>query len=369
MLSAPTSICIAVSSTRNAGSRVRKQFNTLVTRIESARLRLAAWQESMPSIMSLAERELQPLVQAYATRRRDMVLLLDRMYRDEIKAKRERAKLSKLICSIASELADGRDDPELKAIFRVHGGDDGDPPFEGAEFMDMMANVFGVDAEEFRGMGSAEGIFAGPGSEAGDDDDENTGEQPSAGRGTRRKAAAALARSQRQAAEAAKLRNAVRDIFRKLASALHPDREPDAAERARKTALMQRVTVAYKADDLLALLEMQLEIRQIDQSDLNGLSQERVSQYSKVLEGQLRELEQQIAIFEDAAFMQSGGMLPARPTPQALSRRLHVDIAEMRGKIKAAAAELEAFQDAGLLKAWLKAWRAPAQRYDDAFWF
>ncbi len=36
----------------------------------------------------------------------------------------------------------------------------------------------------------------------------------------------------------------VREIFRKLASALHPDREADAAERERKTVLMKRVSQA-----------------------------------------------------------------------------------------------------------------------------
>ena len=45
-------------------------------------------------------------------------------------------------------------------------------------------------------------------------------------------------------------------------------------------------------------------------------------------------------------------------------------VAEMRGKVKAAAAELEAFKDVDALKAWLKVWQAPAQSpCDDAFWF
>ncbi|WP_341888453.1 hypothetical protein [Variovorax sp. YR752] len=46
----------------------------------------------------------------------------------------------------------------------------------------------------------------------------------------------------------------MRDIFRKLASALHPDRETDAQQRKVKTALMQKANQAYAANDLLALL-------------------------------------------------------------------------------------------------------------------
>jgi hypothetical protein len=85
----------------------------------------------------------------------------------------------------------------------------------------------------------------------------------------RKPSAAAPAREERHAVEADQLKQSVRDIFRKLTSQLHPDREPDAAERARKTALMQRVNVAYAANDLLALLELQLEVEQIDQAELD----------------------------------------------------------------------------------------------------
>ncbi|WP_143605999.1 hypothetical protein [Variovorax sp. 54] len=57
----------------------------------------------------------------------------------------------------------------------------------------------------------------------------------------------------------------MRDIFRKLASAPHPDRETDAQQRKVKTALMQKANQAYAANDLLALLELQLQL-QIDAS-------------------------------------------------------------------------------------------------------
>jgi len=52
-------------------------------------------------------------------------------------------------------------------------------------------------------------------------------------------------------------RTAIRTVFRQLASALHPDREPDAQERERKTALMSEVNAAYDKNDL-AQLEAQL---------------------------------------------------------------------------------------------------------------
>jgi hypothetical protein len=80
----------------------------------------------------------------------------------------------------------------------------------------------------------------------------------------------------------------VREIFRKLASDLHPDREQDPVAKERKTALMQRLNQAYQANDLLALLSLQIEIEQIAAIDLKNMSEQRLAQYNKVLNEQLK---------------------------------------------------------------------------------
>ena len=89
----------------------------------------------------------------------------------------------------------------------------------------------------------------------------------------------------------------MREVFRKLVSELHPDRETDPVEYARKTEAMQRVNQAYKAGDLLALLEMQLRIEQIDPAALAGLAEERLRHYIHVLEEQSRRLRDELAEF------------------------------------------------------------------------
>jgi len=96
-----------------------------------------------------------------------------------------------------------------------------------------------------------------------------------------------------QAAQGAS--RAMREVFRKLASELHPDREPDPDERVRKTVLMQRVNQAYAAGDLLALLELQLSIEQIDASTLAGIAQDRLAHYNHVLEAQLQSLQDELS--------------------------------------------------------------------------
>jgi hypothetical protein len=354
---------IAEPGSKSPASRARKQFNTLIRKLDAMRSRLAAWKEAIPAIMNQAEREFQPLVQAYAAHQKAMVLQLDQMYEHKSMGKRDRTKLADLICSIAFELLEDSDDAELKEIYNRHSGEDfdADAAEEDAALKAMMEDILGVPMEDDIDLRSPEAVLEALAARE---------QEQQAARTTRPKRAATLAREQRQAAEEDKLKQSVREIFRKLASQLHPDREPDAAERKRKTALMQRVNVAYAGNDLLGLLELQLEVEQIDQAGLDNLSDERIKQYNKILDGQLSELERETAVIEHSAAMEIGWQTASRPTPQAMLRCLQADIAEMQVKVADIAAELEQFKDAGKLKAWLKTYRpAKVQQYDDVYWY
>jgi hypothetical protein len=109
--------------------------------------------------------------------------------------------------------------------------------------------------------------------------------------GARQRAEAA---QQRKEAAAAEIRQSVREIYRKLAASLHPDREPDPAERERKTGLMQRLNAAYEANDLLTLLTLQVELEQIDATRLAGLPEKRLAHYNAVLREQVQALRAEI---------------------------------------------------------------------------
>src|SRR5690349_234103 len=82
-------------------------------------------------------------------------------------------------------------------------------------------------------------------------------------------------------------RKFLREIYRKLASAVHPDREADAERRAEKNELMQKINRAYATNDLLTLLEAQLRLEQIDPEHVTKLSGERLKHYNKLLSEQL----------------------------------------------------------------------------------
>ena len=59
-------------------------------------------------------------------------------------------------------------------------------------------------------------------------------------------------------------KSAIRTIYRQLASALHPDREPDEQERLRKTGWMSEVNAAYEKNDLTTLLRLQMQVTQVN---------------------------------------------------------------------------------------------------------
>lgn len=87
--------------------------------------------------------------------------------------------------------------------------------------------------------------------------------------------------------------SALRLIYRKLAAALHPDREPDEAERARKTKLMALVNTANDNKDLLTLLRLQLETEQINPEAIAALADDKLRHYNRVLKEQLRTVQQE----------------------------------------------------------------------------
>src|SRR5450830_1514707 len=166
-----------------------------------------------------------------------------------------------------------------------------------------------------------------------------------------------LAREARQEKEAQHVSQSIRAVFRQLASALHPDREQDPAERDRKTTLMQRVNVAYDKRDLLKLLELQLEVEQIDQSMINAISADRLKHYNKILTEQSVELQQEIEDME-RDFRASFGFSPdASLSPAQVMHSLQAHIKHIQRDITMLKQDLAALRDISNLKRWLKSYR------------
>lgn len=352
-ISSQYAIRIAAPPTPGPPSRVRKQFNALVKRLEAERAHLALLREEMPKIRALADTDYRPLAQIFAAHRKQLLLVFDRAYDNKAMGKRDKAKLAELICETAMDLMQVEEDDDLiKDIYNRHSGRDFDLDIdeEKALMCRMVANMTGVELDDDTDFSSPAAVFKSVQEKMADQArNEEPTEQMRPDKPTK-----LSAREARHQAEAAKLKQSVRDIFRKLASALHPDRETDPAEHGRKTALMQRANVAYAANDLLGLLELQLEVEQIDQVSLDNLNDDRIKQYNLILDGQVNEIGHEMYALETTFALDMGWEFGRRRTPKAMMKGLRADIAAMRVYIKSIEADLDAFVDIKKLKAWLK---------------
>jgi hypothetical protein len=357
-----TAIRLATPTATGKLSPARKKFNVLVKQVEAERGRLALWRDEAPNLRAVAASELSPLADVFGARYRDYLFLLDQAWSDKAIKKNERAKLSDLISHVASDLMDRFDDPAIKAIYDRHSALAFDLEADAAMMREMVSAATGIDLDDDTDISSPSALFAALQKKL--DENEEAEEERQADKAPAKPSARAL----RQQAEEAKLKQSVRDIFRKLASALHPDRETDPAERARKTALMQRANVAYDANDLLGLLELQLAVEQIDQTGLDNLGDDRIKSYNKILQGQLDEIRIDIMAFETALAFDMGIAPGDHVLPDLMMRDLREEIEAMRTDVREIEADLQRFTDIKKLKAWLKEYEIGDADDEDA-WF
>jgi hypothetical protein len=93
-----------------------------------------------------------------------------------------------------------------------------------------------------------------------------------------------------RAAEEAQKRN-IASIYKQLARVLHPDFECDGERRQQKVQLMQELTEAYRQKDLHTLLRLEMQWIENEGDDLDRLTEEKLSVYIEVLQGQVQGLE------------------------------------------------------------------------------
>jgi hypothetical protein len=264
----------------------------------------------------------------------------------------ERKKLRRLLLGLVGGMLEEVDDPELEALhdrYSHHSHQElGQSQVELTRA--VLKDVFGVDLGEDHGAKRPEDLLE----RAHRVMEERTAREeirPDRPRGRTRSRGSRAGAAKREAAEAERQKalrevgQSMRDIYRKLVSALHPDRELDPEARDRKTALMQRVNHAYEKDDLLSLLGLQLEIEQIDAAHLASVPAQRLAHYNQILREQLTglqdELERCIAPFRGLLGPAGRGTL----TPTLVDRQLTAEIAQLKLTIRALEADRLAFRD------------------------
>lgn len=354
---------VAAAARVGRPGKAQKQFNELITRIAAQRRALAEWQAFVSTYHQIVAESVEPLAARLRERRVALVKLLDRAVTGGELTRREQAKAQDILLdhlwSLLREATNRDPDPELVHLHDAHSNvtfqDLQERDAEAAPAVAALRSDDRADDEAFVVDAEATGATA----------EATEGEAPAgmpAGRKRRSgKSGNETAESASRAANhpwaAQNAGHAMREVYRKLASELHPDRERDPGEQARKTVLMQQANQAYAARDLVGLLELQLQIEQIEPVALTDMARERLAHFNHVLREQSQRLQQELAEATAPFRIAMGGSSQRRLTPDGVRQALHSDIRELRLALKELDADIADFRDVRRLKAALKTYR------------
>lgn len=362
----PSTSLVEVLAQSKPLTKAQLSFQRLVAKIEGKREQLAQWQAYMARYHQRLAGELEPLQSEMREGQREMAALLDRLLSQPAPGRGlgrvQRAKLRQLLLNLVSTLLEEGPDDDLEALHDKH-AEVSHAEVRHSELalaQVMLEDVFGLEVGDDHGASSAEELLQhaqrkmqerveAEARQAQERQDARAAKRSGA---SSTKAEAAQAKREQAAQEVSQ---SLREVYRKLASALHPDRETEADARVRKTALMQRVNQAYAANDLLSLLGLQLEIEQIDAAHLASVSPQRLAHFNQILREQLAELEDELAHCT-LPFRQALGpsVRSAALTPAVVDQCLNADLAQLRMAIRELQQDMVAFADPVRLRDSLK---------------
>ena len=354
---------IGVLARHKPANKAQKTFQQLVARIETKREQLRHWQAYLPRYNQRVTDEIEPSRARLREGQRKMVELLDELLSQPRSAmsltRLERAKLEQLLTGIAGGLLDQSGDAALEGLYDKYSGVSYRHVQRSQMAMteSMLGDIFGLEIDDEHAATNTEELLELAQKQMVEQIEEQerqaalrqearSAKRANAGAG---KADAAQSRREQAAKEVGQ---SLREVYRKLVSALHPDREPDDLERQRKTLLMQRVNQAYDANDLLTLLELQLEIEQIDAEHMASVAPQRLAHYNQILREQLAELEAELARCVEP-FRGSVGPM-SKLTPDNVDREMGVEIARNELQLRELLHDLTALREPKYLRETLK---------------
>jgi hypothetical protein len=304
------------------------RFNGLVRDVQLWRATLSDWKARMVRFRDAVE----PLHRELDAGWRQWVIALDHASLQPEFTRAERKQLEEMLRDAARALLAAGEDEGIAALLSRH-GDDSPPVRPEPEDADAPGEPMPEDlAQDWEHLAAAAAARR---------------EE----RAARRHAAAALKRRTQATQEVSQ---SVRDVYRRLASALHPDRARDAQERERKTALMQQANQAYGEGNLLALLELQLLAEQVDAAHAALADRRRLQHYADVLQEQLSELQSESRRLE-GEFRAAVGLAPGSGLqPRKAERLISSEAQRLRGELQLLRRQIKSLPDVEATKVWLR---------------
>jgi hypothetical protein len=331
-------------------SHTQRQFNRLIKQIELEQKKLIAWKNIIPLFQQKYLEEYAPLLEKSCELKIDLIKLLDHAYEDGSFGKIIRLKIRRYICLMLHDVAEFVEEYELKNIYNKHTKEDYDKKAEEEKqtLKFILKNNYGFDLGDDFDLNSPAQIMEKLAHLM------NKQREQGQRKAQKKKSTKAQAKEQKLKEEELEANRSIKEVYRKLAAQLHPDKEQDLLEYDRKNELMQRVNLAYENNDLLQLLALQLETEQINQNTLNNLSTARLHTYIRILKEQLKALLAEIKNIELSFKLRFELNFENTLKPALLLDQLQHDIEYMQAIVASRTHDLDSLKDNKKLKIWFK---------------
>ena len=337
-------------------SPTARAFQIQLTRIEKLKSQLGeleVWGQQHRVALS---EQVVPLKKAHRAALKEMVLLIDDRLSGKSLSAPLRAEAQAMLCAMARTLAEDGD----KTMIALH---DRHAPMSLSELQARRAQRVREELEAALGTpldgippdASPEAVMAAARARLREQDEDEAAlrEAAAAKKKARKKkpAGAAQTLAAGQQADASEL---LRALFRRLASALHPDREPDVSAREHKTRLMGEANAAYARKDLVALMQLQ-QTAALQGADASAdWADDKLAAMTLLLKAQVADLERERAGRQDALCHEFQLPYGLGATPKTLQRALLEQVEELEMALALMRQDLlQVASDAGF-KRWVK---------------
>ncbi len=328
----------------------QQRFNRLLERIEKLKKQLLELQAISDAHRPLYHQTIAPLYERQRVFTREMVLWLDeRLQRKGLTPTQKRITTT-ILCNLCEQLA-AHGDEEMQILHDKH-STKSLAQKEQASIMEMramMEDMLGEPLADDDPLETMQDVFNTGMERLREAAVEEEAHQQARARKRKLTPAQLKAKAEQQEAE-----TTLRKVFRQLASALHPDRENDPNERARKTALMSEANAAYDRRDLVALLQIQLRTELTDAASIAKMAEEKIASLTLLLKQQVKELEDELHHRRHAVRNEFGLESYETLSTTNLKRSLRIEEISLKEDIDAMQEDLQLIQDDKFFKRWLK---------------
>ena len=348
---------VVVSAVKNTTlTPAQKRFNSLLERVSQLSLSIETLEALSTQHRSTHLSAMTALQQRHDTACKSLLLFLDQQLQsaEANLTATHRRNATQVLLALCEALSH-QQDPQVQAVFNHHHSEeDAQALAEEAQAAAEHAkavfeDLFGKPLHGADDLHTAEAVF-----EAGLRQYREQQQRLEDKREAKKAKKKPAARQIKDAQQKMDAHTALRTVYRQLASALHPDREPDETERLRKTALMSDVNAAYDRKNLSELLKLQLQIAQIDSASLSRIADDKLNAMCLLLKEQVTALEEDQAQAEFEIRHYLGVKDLDHISAESLARALAIQLRDKEYEAEKLERDYRRIQNEAELKRWLK---------------